>query len=183
MARGNAAAETGAAQAQKNSNQFGGNAQALYSTVVPQLTTQAAHPAGYNPSDLAGMQTEAQQTAGGSEAGAVGQGSLLGARTRNAGAPAAAIPEAAREAGQELNKNSLGISNANARLKESQRESALGGLENLTGTETGATNQALGEVAPLVNADTSAKSQSWDWAKNILQPIVAAAGNAKYPGT
>lgn len=179
MARGSSQATGAASTAQNNSNAFGGNAQSLYSTVVPQLTQEAVNPTGFSPADEAKMQTEAQQTAGGGEAAAVGQGALLGARTRNDGAAAAAIPEASRVAGQELSKNSLGISNANARLKQQQKQEGLGGLQGLAGTETTAQNSALGQVAPLVNANTGEENQSWNWAKDILDPTLAAAGSSK----
>lgn len=178
MARGSTQATSAATTAANNSNAFGGNASSLYSTLTPQLTNEAANPQGFNPADEAGMQTEAQQTAGGTQSAAVGEGGLQAARTRNAGAPAAAIADASRGAGEQLSKNSLGISNANARLKEGQRQSALTGLQGLTGLETGAQNTALGQVAPDVNANTNAANESWDWAKDLLDPALQASGQA-----
>ena len=193
MSRGNNQSQTAstqgnanAVQASNNSQNFLNNSNALYSTVVPQLTAEAAHPAGFNPTDYAAMNTDAQQSAGGSQAAAVGQGGLLGARTRNSGAAAAAIDSAARSGGQDLSRNALGVRTANARLKESQRQSGLSGLENMTGLYTGAANNALGvsngalgEVASNVNANTNAANQSWDWAKDILSPVLGAASYSK----
>lgn len=178
MARGSDQAKAAATSAQGLSNQFAGNAGAGYAALMPELTTEAAHPAGFNPTDLARMNTGAQQTAGGSEAAAVGQGALLGSRTKNPGAAPAAISEAARESGQQLSKNALGIQTANAGLREQQRQEALKGLQGVTANETGASIGALGEVAPNVNADVNAKNASWDWAKNILDPVLGAAGGA-----
>jgi hypothetical protein len=192
MSRGNSQAQTASAQgnanatqAANNSQDFLNNSNALYSTVAPQLTSEAANPAGFDPTDLAAMNTDAQQSAGGSQAAAVGQGALLGARTRNSGAAASAIGEAAREGGQQLSKNALGVQRANAGLKESQRQSALGGLENLTGLETGAANNALGvsngalsSVASNAQANTAAENASYDWASQIMDPLLSAAGGA-----
>ncbi len=176
MQRGNAAAQNAATTATNNSEGFGANAQNIYGSLEPSLTAEATNPTGYGPADLAAMQTEAAQSAGGSQAAAVGQGGLLAARTRNAGGPAAAIANASRNSGEQLSKNLLGITTGNARLKQQQREEGLTGLENLTGLETNAQNQALGQVAPLVNANTNAQNESWDAVKYLLDPTLAAGG-------
>lgn len=124
------------------------------------------------------METGAQQSAGGSQAGAVGQGGLFAARTRNKGGAAAAIADASRSAGQQLSKNLLGIRSANAELKNRQQQAGISGLEGLTGLETGASNTALGNVANLSRANTDAANASWDWARDIFAPIVGAGGAA-----
>ena len=181
MARGSQTANTAATTAQSNSNALMGNANALYSSLAPELQSEAAHPQGFAPADRAAMDTAAQQSAGGSMAGAVGQGALLGARTRNAGAPAAAIGAAARGAGEDLSKRAVETQVANAGLKEKQRQSALSGLQGLTGTETGAAGQQLGIVPGAVNANTSAAEQSWDWAKFLGAPLLSAASSSAAP--
>lgn len=128
------------------------------------------------------METGAQQSAGGSQAGAVGQGGLYAARTGNRGGAAAAIADASRDAGQQLSKNLLSIRSANANLKNEQQQAGISGLTNLTGLETGASNNALGNVANLVNANNGAVQNSWLWAKDILDPALAAA-SGKPPGS
>jgi hypothetical protein len=153
-----------------------GNANSLYGDLVPTLEGEIAHPAGYAPSDLSAMETGAQQSAGGSQASAVGQGGLYAARTGNKGAAAAAIADASRGAGQQLSKNLLGIRSANANLKNEQQQAGISGLTNLTGLETGASNTALGNVANLSNANTNAENASWDWSKDILDPLISAGG-------
>jgi hypothetical protein len=175
--RGNNQAQGASGQANANANTFMGNANSLYSTAVPALTSEEENPQGYNPADLAKMKTENMETAGGSEAGAVGQGGLLAARTRNAGAPMGAIASAARSAGQNLSRANLGVDTKDAMLKEQQRQAGLSGLENLTGLETGASNAALGQVASNVNANTNAANQSWDWAKYLLDPAMQDASS------
>lgn len=125
------------------------------------------------------METGAQQSAGGSQSGAVGQGGLYAARTRNKGGAAAAIADASRGAGQQLSKNLLGIRSANANLKNEQQQAGISGLSNLTGLETGASNNALSNVAGLSNANTNAENASYDWAKDIFDPILQAASGSK----
>ena len=151
-----------------------GNANSLYGDLAPTLESEVAHPAGFAPTDEAAMETGAQQSAGGSQSGAVGQGGLYAARTGNRGGAAAAIADASRGAGQQLSKNLLGIRSANANLKNEQQQAGLSGLENLTGLETGASNTALGNVAGLSNANTNAANASYDWATDIFDPTLKA---------
>lgn len=178
MARGDQQASGGEGQSNANANSFMGNANSLYGDLAPQLESQAANPQGFSPADESAMETGALQSAGGSQSAAVGQGGLLAARTRNAGAGANAISDASRGAGEQLSKNLLGIRTANAGLKQHQRDTAQSGLEGLTGLETGASNNALGNVASLSNANTNAENASWDWSKDLLSPILGAAGSA-----
>lgn len=178
MARGSDQATSAAGTALSNSGTFGGNAGSLYSALAPELTTEAAHPAGFSPTDLAAMDTDAQQSAGGAESGAVGEGLLHAARTRNAGGADAAIGAGVREAGQQLSKGALGVRMANAKLKSQQQQEGLTGLRDLTGLETGAQNTSLGEVAPAVGANTNAENASWDWTK-VLDPVLNATSYNK----
>ena len=178
MARGSQAAQGAATSAQSLSNTAAGNAGALFSTLAPELMSESAHPSGISQPDLAAANPAGLEAAGGSMAGATGQGALLAARTKNAGAPAAAIGESSRRAGETLSKAAVGTQMANAQMKEKQRQSALSGLGSLTGLETGAATNALGEVAQNVNANTNAANQSWDWAKYLLDPAMQAASGA-----
>lgn len=177
MARGSNQATGAATSAQNLSNSLQGNAASLYGTLAPELQAEAAHPAGYSPSDLAKMNTAAQQSAGGGQAGAMGQGSLFASRTRNAGSADAAIADSARSAGQNLSKAALATQIKNADLKQHQQQAGLSGLEHLYGTNVGAGVGALGEVASNVNANTNAEDASWNWSKYLLDPAMGAAGS------
>lgn len=183
MARGSSQATGAATQAQNLSTGLEGNASSLYSAVAPELMTEAAHPGGYAPADMAAMDTAAQESSGGTQAAAQGQGALRASRTKNAGTADAAIAESARGAGREAAHEAVGTRVANAGLKQKQQQAGLGGLESLFGTNVSGGIGALGQVAPNVNANTNAANQSWDWAKYLLDPAMAAAGSAKYPGT
>lgn len=175
MARGSATADTASKTAAANSGTFMNNAQSLYSNVAPMLTSQAANPQGFNAADEAAMETGAMQEAGGTQAAAVGQGNLEAARTRNAGGFGQAVSDASRGAGETLSRGVLGVRNANANLKQHQRDTALSGLEGLYGTNVGGSNAALGNVAPLVNADTNAQNASWNAFNNITGALSGAA--------
>ena len=152
------------------------NAGGIYSDIAPTLESTLANPQGFNPADEASMDTGALQGAGGTQAAAVGAGGNLAARTRNAGAIGKSVSEASRGAGEQLSQNLLGVRGADAKLKEQQRSGALSGLEDLYGTGVAGGNQALGEVAPLVGANTGASNASWNW----LQPFntIASLGSA-----
>ena len=84
----------------------------------------------------------------------------------------------ARTAGQQLSNASLQTVLKNAALKQQQQESAQRGLEGLYGESANAGNAALSATAANVNANTQAENASWDWAKDILDPAMQAAGQA-----
>jgi hypothetical protein len=176
VARGSSAAQGATTTANNFANSEGRNASSIYSSLVPQLTAEAANPQGIAPADMAKMKTSNMQTAGGGQAAAVGQGGLLAARNRNAASPASAIDSAARTSGEDLGVANTDDELANVKAKEGERQAALSGLGGLEGTELGAANNSLGEVASNVQANTGAQNASWDWASNLLDPILGAAG-------
>ncbi len=88
MARGsdqsNAQANTSVGQ---NSGLYGGG-QALAGVLAPQLISQSANPQGFGRQGLADITTANEQSAGGGQAGAVGQGALEDSRgPEGAGGP------------------------------------------------------------------------------------------------
>ena len=178
MGRGSDQATGAATQASNLSTNLTNNSNALYSTLAPTLEGEVAHPTGYNPMDLAKMNTAAEQSAGGTQAGATGQGALLASRTKNPGTAAAAIAESARGAGEDLSQKALGIQTGNARLKQQQQQEGIAGLGGLTNEETNAGITSLGQVAPLVQANTAAVNASYDPFTDILDPTLNALKGA-----
>lgn len=176
MARGSTQATGAATQAQTNSGAQLGAANNISSLLVPTLENQIANPQGINPTDLAAMRTSNEQAAGGSTAAAVGQGALRAARTRNAGAPAAATAQGVQNAGEQLSTANLDTNLANQKAKLGQQSQATSELGSLYGTNINAGNNALGQVAGDVNANTNAENASYDWANSIFDPILSAAG-------
>lgn len=134
-------------QALGQAQSLGTQAQNQYGSLAPTLQAEATHPTGYDPATLAKMNTAAQQTAGGTQAGAVGQGALLAARTKNAGTADAAIAQSARTAGQDLSNAGLKTQMADASLKNQQQQAGLTGEQNLYNTNLGASQRALGIAA------------------------------------
>lgn len=179
MARGSSQANAAATTGQSLANTYSGNAQSLFGTLVPTLTAQAANPQGMSPLDIAAADTASMQSAGGANAGAAGQRGLLAARTRNAGAGEAAIAASSQGASEALSRSATSTRLRNAALKEQQRESGLRGLEGLFGQSLAGGNQALGIVPQAVNANTQAENASWDWAKDLFDPILGAAAGSK----
>ena len=181
MGRGIDQATGAATAAQGLSNTYAGNASNIFGALAPQLMSQAANPQGMGPTEMANADTAAQQSAGGSMGAAVGQGALRSARLRNAGAGDAAIGQSARTAGEQLSTAGLTTRLRDASMKHQQRTEALGGLSTLFGQNATAGNQALGQIAPLVNANTGAEDASWNWSKYLMQPLLGAAGKMRWP--
>lgn len=123
---------------------YAGNAAGINSVLTPTLTAEAVNPQGYSPTQLAAQTTAAQQSAGGSNAGAVGGSLLRAARTRNIGAAPAAIGEANRNASQRLGNINAGIQAKSADIAQANRQAGLKGLEGLYGENVSGGNQALG---------------------------------------
>jgi hypothetical protein len=161
---------------QNLSNQLTANAANVYGGLEPQLAARAATPMGYTPAQKASINTAAQQSAGGSTAGAVGQGGLYAARTRNAGAGQAAIGSANRAAGSNLSRNAVNTEVQSANLGQQNQRAALGGLQGLYGTQLSSGENALGlSNQALQGADQSAANNPW---LKILQSSIGAAGQA-----
>lgn len=134
-----------------------------------------AHPVGLNPYEKSAARTTAQESAGGSQAAAVGQGALQAQRTRNAGTADAAIGEGARSAGRNLSRAALGTELQDSAMKQQKQQQAKSELGGLYGVATPGGSQALNSVANNANANTNAVNSSWNWAKYILDPALQAA--------
>ncbi len=176
MARGSTEAQdVSKAGVGQNAGLYGGG-QALAGVLAPQLIAQSANPQGFGQKGLADITTANEQSAGGGQAGAVGQGALEDSRTRNAGGSGMALAKAARESGKNLSNATLQTNIANEGLKEQQRETAQKGLQGLYGTDIAGSQEAAGNVAKNVNANAAQEDASWGWAKNILSPVLGAVG-------
>jgi hypothetical protein len=178
MGRGNEQAQQASESGLGYSKALQGQQQSLYGTLSPALTQDVINPTGLTPQAKANANTAAQQSVGGSNAGAVGQGSLMAQRTRNAGTADAAIQGSAQAGGRTLANAALGTEMADEALKQRKQAAAKGEMGQLYGIQTGGATNALGEVAKNVDANSNAEDQSWDWAKYIYGPTIKAAGGA-----
>lgn len=172
---GNAGTASGAAST------AAANAGNLYGSLAPQLQAEVSNPQGYGAPALAKMNTAGQQSAGGTQAGAVGQGALLAARTRNAGTADAAIGQSARTAGQQASDAALKTQVGNAQLQQQQRQAGLSGLQGLNATELGASNSALGISNQALSGATSSAAAN-PWNPIFKQYGLNAVNNLNGPG-
>jgi hypothetical protein len=118
----NALANSGAAVNQATS---------AYNTSNPIYSQMATNPQGYTPEQKGNLLTASAEALGGGQSAAVGAGSLLAARTGNAGGATAAIDDAARQAGVQSSQNALSVENQDAQLADSHQREGLAGLNGI----------------------------------------------------
>lgn len=118
-----------------------GQAGNAYGIAAPIYQKMAQRPQGYLPQEMADRITASNQTLGGSNAAAAGEGALTAARTNNAGGYQAAIDDAARQSGAQQSENVLGVMNQSDALKRQQQQE---GLEGLSGIYNDANRTGLG---------------------------------------
>lgn len=165
-------ANSGTGQTQTSA--LNSNASNIFGGLEPTLQAEAAHGTGYTPAQKALQNTAAQQSAGGATAGAVGQGGLYAARSRNAGGAQAAIGDATRGAGANLSRSAVGTEVNSANLANQNQQRGIGGLSNLYGEELGGGEANLGlSNQALQGADQSAANNPW---MKLLQSGIAAGG-------
>lgn len=152
-----------------------GNAGNLFNQLFPYYSSEAFNPTGYGASDLSAMNTASGESTGGSVAGAVGQGGLQAARTRNAGSFQAAADESARAGMRQNSSNALKTQTENAKLEQEQATEGAKGLSSLYGTNV---NEMLGAMG-LQNEDinTEIKAGQSGWFQNFMSFL-----NAIKPG-
>jgi hypothetical protein len=160
------------------SNSLTGNAASIYGGLEPALQSEATHPAGFAPTDLASMNTAAQQSAGGSQAATVGQGGLYAARTKNAGAAQNAIGAGTRGAGANLSKAAVGTQTANAGLKNQQQQEGLKGLGGLYSTDLSGGEGALGLSNQALSGAASSDANN-PWMKLLMQGMQGMQGGSQ----
>lgn len=130
--------------AQKLSTGYSNQAQQNSNVLTPTLNQLATNPQGYTQQQQNNFNTAATQSAGGAEAGAVGGGNQMAARTNNAGGFAPAAIQSGHDATTQLSDAALGVQNQNAQLKQQQQAEGLNGLQNEYNTNVGAGENALG---------------------------------------
>jgi hypothetical protein len=173
MARGTAqeAKQNAGAGASQNAA-YAGRASDVYNSLFPQLQNQAAN--GLPMADQAALNTASQQSLGGSQAGAVGAGNLMAARTRNAGGATAAIAESARSGERQNSQNALGTVGKNIAAKQM----ALQAMQGLYGENANAGNNALQGSNSAIAQQNQADANTMAWTKMFVDAAsnVGAAG-------
>jgi hypothetical protein len=151
------------------------NGQNVYNDLFPSLASEVTNPQGFGTVGLNAMNTANQQSGGGSQAAATGEGNLAAARTRNVGGFQPAISEADRQGARQISQNALGIQSANEMQRQRQQQAGLAGLQGLYGTEMNTalgagnlSNNFLGTALGGARATQSAWNQNLGDAENIL---------------
>ena len=137
------------------------NSTALYDELVPTFSQEATNPQGFGKTDLAAMNTAAQQSEGGALGSAVGQAGTLAAANRNSGSFAPALDEASRSAGRNLSNISVGIQGENAKLKQAQQQEGIQGLSGLQGEQNSDVLSSLGLENQSTNSLVNAGNSGW----------------------
>ena len=161
-----------------------GNANGIFSTLLPQYEQEALNPQGFGGPGLAAMNTAAQQSTGGATAGAVGQGTLMAARTRNLGSAQSGNNAAAENAQRVNSQRAVEIQGENERLKQEQAREGRAGEAGLYDTNLrtalgalGAENSSLGEENQATKNMIDAQNSGWF--QNMLGTINALSNAAK----
>lgn len=153
----------------------GDKANSLYSQLVPAFSAEATTPQGFGAPAIADMTTGAEQSAGGSTAGATGLAATRAAADRNSGSFAPTLDQSSRDAGRTLSADTLGIKKDDALLKQSQRQQGLQGLAGLEGQDNNDVLSSLGLQTSATNALTNA---SPGWFQNMTSFMNAAGKDA-----
>lgn len=159
-----------------NYGQATGQANNAYNIAAPIYGQMATNPTGYTAQQKANLTTASNQTLGGANSAAAGEGALASARTNNAGGYQAAIDDAARGASAQQSQNNLDIENQNVNLQNEHQQEGLEGLSGIynTGSQTG-----LG----YLNLANNAKPTFWQnlgsqAASDALDLITGKAGKS-----
>lgn len=108
-----------------------GTASTALSTLNPIYSQMATGNDGLTPQQKADSLTASSQSLGGGVAADVGQGGLYGARTGNAGAPTAALDDAARSAAVTQSGNALDVQNKSDAIARQNQQTGLAGINGI----------------------------------------------------
>ena len=174
-----AAASQAAKTAAQTGGQYGAEAQGIGGMLVPQLQADVNNAPGLGAGTTGAMLTQGLGAAGGAASGIVGQEGLRAARSRNVGGSAGVLDEAAREKMRTSAGVGLDVATKDAMVKSAQRQSALGGLEGLYGTDVGAGLKAQSLVPEDI--DAWSKANQTGWMQNTAMMIGAVTGGKGLP--
>jgi hypothetical protein len=157
-----------AKQAQQNeqtanttAGQAANNAGQERASLMPSLKAEVNNPTGLTANTQHELLTTAEAGAGGATSGLTGQVGLNANRTRNAGSTSNLMDTLARSKAQAAGKASEGIASESAMLGQKNKQAALGQMQNMYGTDTGANLKAMGIANEDVDTELKAKQQGW----------------------
>lgn len=163
-------------QATSGAVEYGTNAAAIGTGLIPELQGLATAPPGYGAA-LPGMMGNAAANAAANTGNARQSAALRAMRTGNSAGQGAVDVAAAQAGGQNETGAIQGILGQNAQLEVQQQQNALNQLSNLYGTNVNAQLGMLGAGNSAANAMTN--SNNGGWLQNTLGVINAGANVAK----
>lgn len=169
-------AEGGAKTAAGTAAGYGSEASSIGSTLIPELTTEATHPTGFNPTDINAMLVGGQEGAGGAAGALSGEASTRAARSRNTGALSGVLDEIARAKTRAIGGQALGVQAMNAQEKERQRQAGLTGLERIRGGDVNA--QLGGQKILGEDVNAMAEADKTGWGKDLMGWLDTLSGGA-----
>lgn len=147
-------------QATAGATEYGTNAAAIGTGLIPQLQGRATAPPGYGAA-LPGMLSSTAANAAANAHNARQSAGLRALRTGNAAGQGAVDVAAAQAGGQNETSAIQGILGQNAQLENQQQESALNQLSGLYGTNVNAQTNMLNAGSNAANAMTNANKAGW----------------------
>jgi len=154
-------AQTNEQTANTTAGQAANNAGKERASLMPSLKAEINNPTGYTANTEHNILAANEAGAGGATSGLVGQVGLQANRTRNAGGTSNLLDTLARGKQMAAAKGSEGIAAESAKLGEQKKQSALGAMGNLYGTDTSAQLKAMGLANEDVDTELKAKQQGW----------------------
>lgn len=168
------AAQSAASTAAQTGGQYGEQASDVNQFIVPQLKADVQNPQGLGTTATNAMLGTGLGAAGGATSGIAGEEGLRAARSRNVGASAGVLDEAARQKMATSAGVGLDVATKNAMVQQQQRASALKQLESMYGTDVSAELKAQSLVPEDINAWANANQTGW--VQNVDQTISAIRG-------
>lgn len=140
-----------AADTNANGQAFQNQGNALNNTASTFFKNELNNPQGFSPDELSAMLTASSQSVGGSQAGTVGQGNLLAARTGNNAGLATTLDQSQRNASKQLSNNALGVQEQNAELKQKQQQAGAQGVQQMGSEDIANSLRSLGLSNDAIN--------------------------------
>jgi len=176
--------ETTAKRAVTNANNVAQGAQANAAqdraAVIPTLKAEINNPTGYTAGAQNKMLTAAEAGGGGATSSLAGKVGLDALRTRNSGGTSALLDSIARAKAGAGAGASERVAADSSKLGEAKKQTALGGVQGMYGTDLSQQMKAMGLVPEDINAGTNAVNAQTTagksgWAQNLEQGIDTAA--------
>lgn len=156
-----AAAKQNVSTDQANAGTSQQNAGADRAAIFGTLKNDINHPTGYTPNEINQNLTAAEGGAGGATSSFAGAAGLRANATRNSSGLSGTLDDLARSRAKAASAASGGITADSNKLAQMKRQSAIGEMGNLYGTDTSANLKSMGMSTDAINAMVNAGKSGW----------------------